>query len=296
MSTTNTIQLGYGVGYGNNDDLLVSLTPNIDSACRGADVFLNLSPYAHRHAVVIETGELNLVGEGNKIALQQIIVRTYTNEGSSVVEPDIVVGLRPTADSDWEYFGDSTGTISVTTSACTGTSTAWSNKIAEGDDVTTEFTVPWLASQCRVFTEVGDAYTAVTDHTASGSTITLSSALATGTDLYCFAENDPQVLVEVGDYIYTSEGYHRITAVNTATDIDLAWYPLSTLTGYHRPAKQAPNGEGEVTIGIRGIYDKVQVQIVVIPRNNQSSAEVVKVIGFELKGYHAGERNMREDI
>ena len=231
---------------------------------------------------IFETGELYLVPEGAREAVQEIILRTYCD---GTTNPDAIVQVRSLEDDSWHGSISSIGTITVDTTTCTGVSTVWSNKIAAGDDVEDTFTTPWLAAQGGFYTEVGDVYTAITPTVNSAYEVTLSAALATGTDLYQFTNNEPTVQAAAGDYIETTEGFHRVTSFDTAFDATLSSYLSagSDATATHHHAEAIPNGEAEVKFSMRGLCEGLRIRVYIIPRSD-GDATIIKLTGMAV-GY-----------
>lgn len=227
----------------------------------------------------IETGELRVVEEGNKGRLMELRLRTTSN---GTIMPGLVGAIKSLDDSDWTWLGDSHGTISATTSACTGTGTAWSNCIALGDDTSTIFTVPAPPGACRVYRD-STLLVSGTDYTEWSTSITLASPLLTGTKLYAYWPGEPVVRAAVGDYIRTSEGFHRIETIPTATSATLEWYPESTVTGYHCYGRALTTGESKlVDLPVDRTFNTIQVKIVLVPRLT-SDMTYCMIDGIELK-------------
>jgi hypothetical protein len=193
--------------------------------------------------------------------------KIYCATGSDVgiYTPHVAFQSRATDEDAWADAGDSVGTISVTTSACTGIGTAWSTTISRGDGSTVAFTLPCLATQARIY--IGTtAQVLNTDYTITDvKEITLATAPDGDSFVIAYWENEPHVRMRAGDYIETSEGLHRVVAIEDATALKLAWYPSETLVGTHRPAKQVPEQEGETVVGLAHQLDSLQSKILVIP-------------------------------
>ena len=246
------------------------------------------------HAIA-ETGEINLVDEGRKVRVTHAIIETYTEAliGTNLDRPDLVVQIRSMEDTEWHGSVPSVGTITLTSSTCTGSGTAFSNLIGRaGEEVTgseDEFTLPCQASQARVYTELSGTYTLETAYTTSGNTITFTTDPLVTKNLYAFWDAYPEVRAAVGDYIYSPvfDSWHRITAINTATNLTLDHYPPSgsDATAVFYPAGQMPDGEGEVKVGINKLVDSLRVRFIVIPRGDQSNpSTTAKVTGISF-GY-----------
>ena len=232
---------------------------------------------------LVETGELYPVPEGNKTSLKHIIIRTYSGVNSEADRPRVAVKWRSLEDTAWKSAGDTVGTATMTTSALTGSGTAWSTTIAAGDDVEDTFTLPCLASQARVYID-STLKVSGTDYTESGKDITLSSALATGETLYAYWENYPEVKVQVGDFFESSEGFHRVTAITNSTTITCDHYlSAGSETVTHIPAAQIPDSDGETKLGLNGLVEGVRLRIYIIPHYGATDAPtVVKLTGLTI--------------
>ena len=275
----------YDVTSSDTDSLVVG-DAKFGGAVTGKDQFTSTSSEDEYWYADIQTGELYLVGAGNKTSVKHIIVEGYSQDTDG---PDIILQVKSNEDSDWDDRGDDNGTITVTTSACTGSSTAFSNRIGragtEVDGTETDFTLPAQAANARVYLEASDTYTeqtSGTDYTTSGTTVSFTSAPANTNDLYCYWDH-PSPVLAVGDLIQTSEGFHRITAINTATNLTLEHY-LSTgsETATHHPADQLEDGDSEVKLGINKLVEGCQFRIIVVPRPDEAQPDLVKISGIEI--------------
>lgn len=227
----------------------------------------------------IRSGEIYIVPDGGKTSVKHIILKTYAN---GTINPDVIIQVQSIEDTEWHDRGDTTGTATMTTTACTGVGTAWSNTIANGDDASTEFDLPWQASQCRLYID-STLQVLGTDYTITDTKqITLTNVLATGEVLYAYSENSPEVIVSDGDYFESTEGFHRISSIETATSLTLDRY-LSTgsETVTHHPAATIENGDGEAKLGINSLLEGARIRIIVIPRIN-GNATVCKITGIEI--------------
>ena len=281
--------ISYGP-YASDESSILVRKLSFGDAVTGADDLWSINPTFYAD---IRTGEISL-REGAKVTVQEVWLRTYT--GGGTVYPDAICMVRGTEESSWRSAGDGNGTISVTTTACTGTGTAWSNLIKAGDDSADAITLPWPAAGCRIFTStdgsIFTAWTLTTNYTISDTKeITPVSAIATGTSLYAYYEGVPDVVVAAGDYIETSEGFHRILTIPTATSMTLSWYPSTTLTGTHHSAQQFPSGEGEVQFGIGYLVDSLQIRFVLVPRSSANAVSEAKAIGYTVCWDDSGDRN-----
>lgn len=285
------LYLGYAPLAADTDHT-VACYLNVGSAIRGVDNLTATQSY-HWYAY-IETGEERLTKEGQRASTHDITLRTYSG---NTVTPDVAVEVRSHGDTSWRSAGTTTGTITLTTSACTGSGTAFSNLIAAGDDATSVFTVPCLAAtQARVYTKTGSTYTAGTYTVTGTKQITLSSALATGTDLYVYWDAEPIVKVSASDYIASSDrlttttlteaDMHYISTVTDATHLALGHYlSTGTATGYHVPANNMTAGrDASTTLACPAMVDGFKLRIFVIPRNDGTSSILAEVSGYTV-GY-----------
>jgi hypothetical protein len=254
--------------------------------------------YSSKWASTLESGELFITREGEKASVKHLIVETYTSaqEGDNSDRPWLVAEVKSLEDSAYATSGDSVGTATMTTSALTGASTtAWSSKIAgptaDGnttqacDGATTDFTSVWQADQLRWYLD-STLQVSGTDYTTSGTTISFTSAPGATKTLYGYSENYPEVKVKVGDMFKSTEGWHRVTAINSAEDITLDHY-LSTgsQTVTHYPAWQFGDSHDRIEIGINRLVEGVQIRLYLIPDydgSNQSS--IAKITGLSI-GY-----------
>lgn len=253
----------------------------------GKDEWTAVSAADTYHGVDVQTGNIYIVPEGVKTGIKHIIANTYTDGTSESTNPILVVQCKSLEDSDWHDNGDSNGTITVTTSACTGSGTAWSNAIGAAGG--TVYTTPCLATQARIY--VGSsAKTLGTDYTITGTKqITLGSAA--GDTVYAYWENEPQVIARVGDYIQSTEGWHRITAISSATSMTLDHYLTSgtDATATHHHGTPLPVGEGEVKIGISKLVEGVKLRFLIFHRAD-GDATVTKITGVSVGHIPAGEK------
>ncbi|GAG23170.1 unnamed protein product, partial [marine sediment metagenome] len=154
-SSDQRVVVSYHPDSGDTDSIVVSSLAS-NKIITGEDYSSN---YWH---TTIETGEFYLVPEGKKTSLHSLIVRTYSaaNVGDGSGRPRIAIEVKSLEDSDWHSNGDSVGTATMTTTALTGSGTAWSTTIAgpsagstqqECDGAETEFTLPCLGAQARVY-------------------------------------------------------------------------------------------------------------------------------------------------
>ena len=244
-------------------------------------------------AADVESGELYITQEGEKSSVKHIIVETYTaaSAGDNTDRPYLAAEVKSIEDSDYATIGDTTGTATMTTTALTGSGTAWSTTIAgpntgptqqKCNGSTVAFTLPCLAAQARVY--IDDVL--YENYTTSGKVITCAAAPATSSTLKAYWENVPEVKVKVGDFFKSTEGWHRVTAITSAQDITLDHY-LSTgsETVTHYPAWQTDDGHGRVEIGINRLVEGVQIRLYMIPDyNGTQQSTVAKITGLSI-GY-----------
>jgi hypothetical protein len=242
----------------------------------------------------IQTPEDWIVAEGAKTAIKHLIVRTYTDGTTEATNPIVAVQIRSLEDSDWSDNGDSTGTITVNTTSCIGTGTAWSNTLDATNDPV--YTTPCLATQARVY-DNDVLQTLGTDYTITDTKEITLGAAATGT-VKVYWENEPTIKMEVGDLIQTTEGWHEVTAVTNATNLTLGHYlttgadvPGSDATATHHPAARMPVGDGEVKIGITGLVEGMRLRIIVMP-DSGGDATVAKITGVSVGHIPMGEKKV----
>lgn len=298
-----------GISGATTSDVLVSYTEDDNDvavlqigslstgdAITGKDAFSGTSADEEYWYATLETGEVYLVPEGQKTSIKHIIVRTYC-DGTAGTNPHLLVDVRSIEDSDWSNRGDGFGTITVTTDACTGDGTAFSHLVGRaGDEVDgSEVTFTCPAPPARVYLETGGTYTLQvlgTHYTVSGNDITFTAAPGAGNNLYVYWDNYPEVKVSVDDFIETTEGLHRITAVNVAGDAGTADedthltldHYLSTgsdATATHHPAVQVPNGQGEVKIGLNKLTEGCRIRIRIVPETG-GDATVLKITSLAI--------------
>lgn len=283
--------VGYSAGGSGYTDKLVTQMTLYGCQQWGIDAFWPVHYYDAHWFGELVTGEIRLTPDGTKASIYQVGMHTSIEDTSTFYEPPFVIlQMKGVGDSSWTTGGDSNGTISVTTALCSGTGTAWSNTIGYGDGTTTDFTSPALGEKCRVYVNgtLTDAYT------TSGKTISFTTAPADGESVVAYWTGEPRAIVQVGDFIETSYGLHRINAVNTATKLALDWYPPATATGTHLPAQQLTVGEKELTFGLRGTVDRVQFKIYIIPKTHMNSVRYIKNIAFSVLFIPAGTRQFEE--
>jgi hypothetical protein len=247
----------------------------------------------------LETGELYLAPEGQKTALKHIIVRTYSDTpGTNTSRPRIIAQIKSLEDTEWHTAGkaDVFSSFDITTSACTTTDegeAAFTNLMLEGSGAggsTVTVIPPFNPAGCRYYKETGGTYTlqtSGTDYTATAaSAVFTDNGPAAGTDIYAYWENYPEIRIESGHFMESSESLHRITGTtgtNETGGITLDHY-LSTGTeeiSTHYPSVQIPDGEGEVKIGVNKLVEGFKLRLLVVPEYGGTAAPtIVKITGI----------------
>jgi hypothetical protein len=250
-----------------------------------------------RWYALMEGGGDRVSPEGVRASISEFELKTYADDTEG---PDIIVEVRDSSDNSWQSAGDRNGTIALTGSTCVGTGTAWSNLIGVGNDVSTDFTTPCIPTQGRYYTETGGVYTELTettDYTLTSSQVKLTSALATGTNLYVYWEAYPEVKAEAGDYIYSASDslFHKISSITTSTVAVLESYPSGSDTGTHYNAEQMTAGQDKWSvIAVKGQVNEMRWRIYMIPRNESDASTIAKVYGFLVRYKPAGQE-LRKD-
>jgi hypothetical protein len=291
---------GLRVAYAPDDSghsSLVTLEFQVDAGITGVDEYGG--GVTNRFKGELASGEFRLDTLGVRGNLNEVLVRTWCDPDATV-RPDIIIMTRQEGDKDWNIGDQSEGTISVGTISVTGTGTAWSRVIADGDDVEDTFDLPWLVEAVKgiYILTAGPTYTPATYTKTGAKQIQLSAALATGEQLYVDPGlARPFVRMAVSDYIETVEGLHRVSTINTATDIELDWYPTQTCSGTHIPAQQMPsgddNGDGYLVFGLGKGFDDLMLRILLLPRDTSDNVGA-KITGVEL-GYTPTGKEMKRD-
>jgi len=161
------------------------------------------------------------------------------------------------------------------------------------------YKLPWLVDQCRIYREAIDGTRTLATYTkASDYEIVLSSELGTFESLYVNpGAKRPFVLGRVGDYILTEYGWHRISAVNTAYEVELDWYPPAECSGTYVPAQEIPEGgdegDGKVIVGLGRGFDQMQLRVVILPHDD-CDATGAKITKIEL-GYTPTGKELKTD-
>jgi hypothetical protein len=158
----------------------------------------------------------------------------------------------------------------------------------ECDGSTALYTLPCAPSKARIYLDttlqVLDTDYAITSE--ADQTITFVTKPTVAKTLYAYWDAYPEVKVKVGDFFKSTEGFHRVTSIESAQDITLDRY-LSTgsETVTHYPAWQLDDGHGRTEIGINRLVEGVQLRLYVIPKYvDDAPPKTVKVTGISI-GY-----------
>jgi len=278
-----------------NDDKVVLYSLSTGFGVTGEDIPMSgVESYYHS---TIETGELYLNPEGKKTSLKNVTVRTFVSDDEGAGLPVIALEVKSNEDADWTSEGDTAGTTTISTTTCTGASTAWSNLIAgpnSGDTqqkcngVTVLFTLPCLAKQARIYLD-STLLVEGTDY-ANGATNSISfggayTPPAADETLYAYWDVMPEIRVAVGDVYKSSEGFHRIESIESAQDITLDHYMStgSDAAPVHYPTTEMPVGNAETKLGLNKLVEGVSIRLYVIPKyNTDPTPEIVKVTGISI--------------
>ena len=254
----------------------------------------------------IESGEIYLVPEGNKTSLKHIIVRTYTDStvGDNTGRPRLVVMVKSIEDDDWHVSGqDDYSSYNLTGGTCTqspaDTSGVFTNLMhvgAGGGGGSLDVEVPGgRADLFEFYTKTGSTYTkqvlgtdyTVADNGADGYKAVFVSAPASGTDIYAYSGNYPELKVETGDFYESTEGLHRVTGTtgsqNDSGGLTLDHYRSTSneTIDTHYPSVHLPAGDGEVKVGINKLVEGVRIKILVVPEYGSADASTTaKVTGI----------------
>ena len=290
MPYTRSGIVAYAAYPGDNDGILCTRVLTDGYPLRGTDHFLNLSTLFSHWPAEYVSPEIEFDAD-TRVIVRRIRVRTFSEEDK--IGADLVASVKGVYDADWRYEFPSAGTIACSTSAVTGTGTAWSHVIAIGDNSEDTFTLPVEASRCSIYLDS----VLTTAYTSSEDSITFTAAPGTGVTVTAFWEGSPEVTMRVGHFIKTAEGWHRVTAVNTATSIDLEWYPTSGtgVVGEHIPAYRILPGERETVVPVNQLCDRPQFRILLLPRNHPTSARVAKLLSFIVEYDLVGQKQAEED-
>lgn len=161
------------------------------------------------------------------------------------------------------------------------------------------YELPWLVDQCTIYREDFSGTRTLASYTKTAArSILLDTPLGEFESLYVNpGPSRPFVNGEVGDYIFTEYGAHRITAVNTASNVELDWYPPVQVEGTYVPAHEIPEGgcggDGKLIFGLGRGFDRLMIQVLIIP-HGAVDATGAKITGLEL-GYHPTGPEMKTD-
>jgi hypothetical protein len=284
--------ISYGSAPSPNTDRIMVERIGLGYIITGIDSFGSLSTYKQRFHGELQTGEVPITQDGSKTSVKEAWLRTYTLDDSG--SPAYIIQARATDELTWADSGDKNGTITVDPVSCTGSSTAWSNVVLWGNGSTTAITLPCLATQARVFIGTNGVETATTAYTVTGvREITMTSAPSTSQYIAVYWDNEPYIRMRVGDFIETSEGFHRILSINTATDLTLDWYPHEERTGYHRPAKKQGSGDWETVLGLNHSVDAMQFRFLIFPRKVTAASPLIDVVGYSIVHVPGGPRVLK---
>jgi photosystem II stability/assembly factor-like uncharacterized protein len=149
------------------------------------------------------------------------------------------------------------------------------------------YVLPWLVDQCKVYVEQIGGTRALAPFTKVGKfELELTTPLNPYESLYINpGAVRPFVLGRVGDYILTQYGAHRISAVNTAYQVELDWYPPAECSGTYVPAQAIPaggaEGDGKIVVGLGRGFDQIMLRVLLLPHAG-CDATGAKITGLEL--------------
>jgi hypothetical protein len=293
------------IGYAETDtqENLLTLEPSYGSAVKGLDDIE--SDDEGRWHMVMQSGVLRLGPVGETVDVKDIEVHTWCagaaateemdEEPASFTAPDVMVEIRSKEDGEWRSLAEA-GAVSVGTSSCVGTGTAFSHKIGEGTaGGQVVYATPCRAAKARVYTETGGTFTEVTAFTVSDThEITFTTAPTDGHGVYVFWSGTPEISAEAGDMVRTSEGLHRVTAVDDAWNLTLDWYPTETLDGTIVKAQQMAEGRGILTLGIGAKVEDMELRVSIVPRNAIDAAAHAQIIKMVV-GYVGADEEQKND-
>jgi photosystem II stability/assembly factor-like uncharacterized protein len=149
------------------------------------------------------------------------------------------------------------------------------------------YTLPWLVDQCKVYVEQIAGTRTLAPFTKVGKfELQLTTPLNPYESLYINpGAVRPFVLGRIGDYILTQYGAHRISAVNTAYQVELDWYPPAECAGTYLPAQEIPaggdEGDGKIIVGLGRGFDQIMLRVLLLP-HAACDATGAKITGLEL--------------
>lgn len=294
---------GIKVGYGTDDeemDTVITLDLQLHSGISGNDI-VNVGPGGLPFAGEVVTGCFRMTQLGVRGDVREILVRTNVDPEGDIL-PRLAIGIKSEPEDDWSYSPDVAGTIEVDGGAGTaaGTGTAFSNMIAYGDDVSTDFEIPWLVEKItRAYTRnVGTEVITNTSYTKIGAReIQLPAPLASTDQLFVYAIGAPQVYAQVGDLLELDDGsFRKISDVVSALVLQVDNVPADYLdAATYIPTKEIPAGDsygdGKVIFGIGKGFDQIMLRFIMVPgipgegNTYPKFAKIKKIeIGYEPTG------------
>jgi hypothetical protein len=286
MSTYAAL-ISYGPSATDTDQIVTEVM-TVGDPIRGFDEFINIDNDFSPFYADLQTGEIRLSEEGIKSFVKEIWVRMYCTEDTE--PPFEILMVRALDQDDWHNLGDSIGTIEVTTSACTGTGTVFSNIIGYGDGSTVVYNTPVAASRCQFY--VGGVET--TQYNITG-TSEITFVAPQYQEIKAYWAGNPIVKVAINDFIETPGGFHRIVAIPRYDQLQLEWYPSGTLEGTHHPSKLLQHGEYEAVFPINQTLNTLQIRVIILPRDAFDASDVVKVIGFNVVYVPGAMRHLKSE-
>ena len=231
----------------------------------------------------IVTGELKLDDVGRKFDLHEINVKMFCTPGTADADlPDVIVMAKDSDDAEWNFtgYGAIDGTFAFPSSS---SSTVFSTGVH-------------LARLCRFYIGTTKLVLGTDYEITNDREITLTTPLTAGDPLYCYCESAPYVNISVGDYLWTGEKeFTRIASFVSGSAMMLEWNPSDQTTPRHVRAVTCPcSGESLVKYPLTGIYDVLQLRIIVIPKHSSTAPKEVKVIGAEAVFVDAGMRQFKK--
>jgi hypothetical protein len=260
----------------------------------------------------MQTGNLfsDELEEGLKVALKHVIIHTYTDSAAATYNPDIIVEVRSLEDSSWwsarDTFIDNHILVENLRAILQSVppESAFSYVLGTANATAQTFNIPWIATNCRVYTENNGTYTAcslvtTTPDSVGEYQITSTSQIkvygTNGHTVYCFCENEPFVRVKNGDYLEVIDsttgclGLTRVSNIVTSTVAETVRNWGFESTASHVPAEQIPAGHGKIAFGVNKLVEGVKLRIRVVPRDSGAST-VVKIVGISLGYIPLGEK------